>query len=171
MRNENKYLVEQIKNNLEQQDYFFIISYTNLKSKEQENFKSLLREKKATLQIQKNSLIKKSAQSTKFAEIEELDLKNTNALVFGKGEASITAKIIKNFSKDYEQIKFKFSFVEGSILNSEQSLEIAELPSRESAQAQLLGLLNSIPQKFVSLLNAVPSGIVNVLNARKNSME
>ena len=171
MRNDNKYLVEMIKSTLLEQDYLFVISYEKLDNSEQNNFKSLLRELNATLQIQKNSLFKKSVENTKFSSINNFDISKSNALIFGKGEAAKAAKAIKRFSKDYKQIQFKFSYIEGEVLDSKESLEVASLPSKESAQAQLLSLLNSIPQKFVSLLNAVPTGIVNILNARKNSME
>ena len=170
MRSEKTILTQQIKDTLTSSEYFFAISYSHINSKQQKEFKSLLREHNSILNIQKNSTILHALKDTDFSDISQFTLTNSTALVYGQGEPVEPAKVIKKISKQFDSVEIKFSFVDGEVLDAEKSKLIANLPTKEQAQAQLLGMLNSIPQSLVRLLNAVPSGVVNVLNARKNSI-
>ena len=49
--------------------------------------------------------------------------------------------------------------------------ELAELPTLEALQAQLLSLLSQPAQSLVRVIDAVPSGFVNVLQAKVREAE
>ena len=63
------------------------------------------------------------------------------------------------------------SCVEGQLLNAEDTLALANLPSKEVMQAQLLGLLQAPAAGIVRAINAKVASILYVLNAYKAKLE
>ncbi len=95
----------------------------------------------------------------------------TNAIVFAYGEAPPTAKILKDYCGEVEELVLKAGLLDGRSLDERGIKALADLPSKEVLRAMFLGLLSSPMSKFVGTLNAVPSGFVRVLNAHKQNIE
>ena len=79
--------------------------------------------------------------------------------------------IIKKFSKQNENIKVKGGVIDGQMLSVADVAVLADLPSKEELQAQLLATMLAVPQNFVRLLNAVPESFVRVLAAQRDKLE
>ncbi len=53
----------------------------------------------------------------------------------------------------------------GRLMFQEEMRKVVTLPSKEVMQAQLLGIMASLPSKLLAVMNAVPSEFVGVLAA------
>src|SRR5207248_10194734 len=80
------------------------------------------------------------------------------------------AKVLKIFAAEFKIAALKIGVVDKSILSTKDLETLAELPSREVLQAQLLGLLLSPATKLVRLLNEPGAALARLLNARKEKM-
>ena len=171
MRPEKQILVEQIKTVMGEDGSFFLISFMGLSVAKQEAFKAELREQSSVLQVHKNSLIKQAAKAKEINELAELELKGGTAIVAGTAEIGDIAKVIKNFSKDNEEVQFKAAYVDGQFLDAKDALACAGLPTKDEARAKLLATLNAAPQQLASVLNNSAASILNVLNAYQSKLE
>jgi large subunit ribosomal protein L10 len=76
------------------------------------------------------------------------------------------AKILKTFATEFKLAALKIGFVDRAVLSRGELEQLAELPSREVLQAQLLGLLLSPATKLVRLLNEPASALARLLKAK-----
>jgi large subunit ribosomal protein L10 len=163
MRQEKPIIVEHIQNVLDESGNFLLVSYMGLTVSKQEKFKELLREQNAHLQVHKNKLIKKASEGKGYIAIADLDLGGGTAIVYGQGEPSEWAKVVKKFAKDNEQVSFKAAFVDGEVLAADQAVLVADLPTKDEARAKLLSAFISGPQQLAGILNTSVSGIATVI--------
>lgn len=163
MRQEKPIIVEQIQNILDESGNFLLVSYMGLSVKNQEKFKDLLREQNGQLQVHKNKLIKKASEGKDYTGLADLELVGGTAIVYGQGEASEWAKVVKKFAKENEQVSFKAAYVDGEILPADQAASVADLPTKDEARAKLLSAFMAGPQQLAGILNTSVSGIATVI--------
>lgn len=163
MRPEKPIIVKHIQSILDESGNFLLVSYMGMSVKKQEELKGLLREQSALFQVHKNKLIKKAAEGKDYAGVADLDLGGGTAIVYGEGEASEWAKVIKKFAKDNEAVSFKAAFFEGELLDQKKAGQVADMPSKDEARAMVLRALLAGPQKLVGILNQVPGGLATVI--------
>jgi large subunit ribosomal protein L10 len=163
MRPEKPIIVEHIQNLLDESGNFLLVSYSGISVKKQEELKGLLKGQNAQFQVHKNKLIKKAAEGKTYSAISDLELTGGTAIVYGEGETSEWAKVVKKFAKDNEEVSFKGAFFEGELLDASKAAQVAELPSKDEARALVLSALMAGPQKLVGILNQVVSGVPSVI--------
>src|SRR5712692_7403209 len=88
------------------------------------------------------------------------------AVVTGGKELAPVAKILKTFAKEFKIAALKIGLVDRAILSSADLEALADLPSREVLQSQLLDLLLSPATKLARLLNEPGSALARLLNAK-----
>jgi large subunit ribosomal protein L10 len=75
-------------------------------------------------------------------------------------------KRFKTFASEFKLAALKVGFVDRATLSTAELEALAELPTREILQAQLLGLLLSPATRLVRLLNEPASALARLLNAK-----
>jgi large subunit ribosomal protein L10 len=76
------------------------------------------------------------------------------------------AKIFKTFASEFKLAALRVGFVDRAALSAADLESLAELPSREILQAQLLGLLLSPATRLVRLFNEPGAALARLLNAK-----
>ena len=148
------------------------MTYKGLKVKDVDSFKKQLAPLGAECHVLKNRFITKMAELNGLTSLAEFKLTGDTAMISGKGDAGPVAKAIKAFSSETKGVlSAKGGYFDGTVLTSQQVIEIADLPGKDALRAQLLGLLVAVPTGLVRVLNAKASSIVNVINAYKNKLE
>ena len=170
MRTEKKYLVEEVSNHLSKSDYVFLANYDRITVGEVTELRDRLSEEQAEFHVVKNSVLKVAAKDRGLPDIDDF-LIGPTAIVVGGQNPSGVAKIVQNFFKEKERPVVKVGLLGDRAIDAAKFKELAELPSLEALQAQLLGLFSQPAQSFVRLINAVPSGLVNVLQAKVRESE
>ena len=171
MRSEKIQLVNDIGQMLTESDYLYFVSYTGVKVKNFNGLRLELAKNNANCHILKNSLIRKAAALHKMDKLAALELAGDTAMVYGKGDASKIAKLLKDFSKTQEKVAPKGGYLDGAVLSVADLDAVAAMPPKEVLQAMLLGLLQAPTRDFVSVLNAKVASVVNVLNNYQENLE
>ena len=107
--------------------------YKGLTVGELEGLRKIARSKEAKVQVVKNTL---ATISLKNAELEGIELNDTNILVWGEDSVA-TAKVVAEFAKDNESFVIKSAYVDREVADAAKVEAFAKLPGRE----ELLGML------------------------------
>tara|TARA_B100001123_G_C15070591_1_gene931458 strand:- start:55 stop:588 length:534 start_codon:yes stop_codon:yes gene_type:complete len=122
------------------------------------------------LKVIRNTLAKKALTDTKFSCLDEL-LVGPTILAFSLDDPASAAKLANNFHKINRNFKVKGLTMGDSLLELSKLKDIANLPTKEEAIAQLAGLLNAPLVKLVSLINEIPTKFTRTLEAIKQQKE
>ena len=107
--------------------------YKGLTVCELEGLRKIARSKEAKVQVVKNSL---ATISLKNAELEGIELNDTNILVWGEDSVA-TSKVVSEFAKGNEKFVIKSAYVDREATDAAKVEAFAKLPGRE----ELLGML------------------------------
>jgi len=106
--------------------------------------------------VYKNTLVRLAIADLGVDGLSELMLGPT-ALAFVADDAAAVAKALKEFSSTNEHLVIKGALLDGELLNVEQVMMLAKLPSRDELLSQFAGGLQAPMTKFALLLNATMS--------------
>ena len=70
-----------------------------------------------------------------------------------------------------EKVEVKGGILSGSVLQSGEVEQLADLPPMDALKAQFLGLLQAPAQRLLSLLGAAPRGFLTVLSAKSEKKD
>jgi len=170
MRAAKKYLVEEVTNHLSKSDYVFLANYDRITVGEVSDLRDRLSAEKAEFHVVKNSILKAAAKSRGLPDLDSY-LNGPTAIVVGGQNPSGVAKIVQKFFDEKTRPVVKVGILGDRAIDAGKVKELAELPSLEVLQAQLLGLFTQPAQSLVRILNAIPSSVVNVLQAKVRQAE
>ena len=109
------------------------------------------------MHVVKNSFLKRAMADSGFPDVGD-QFAGQTAVVTGEADVAPVAKILKTFAAEFKIAALKIGFVDRAVLSTAELETLAELPSREILQAQLLGLLLSPATRLVRLLNRAGLG-------------
>ena len=119
--------------------------------------------KKITMKVVKNSLLKKAIEKTTDRDFKEMipSVVGNTAVLFSETPAE-PAKIIKMFRKTGEKPKLKSAFVESMIYIGDNQLEfLSGIKTKNELLGEIIGLLQSPARNIISAL----------MNKKENSPE
>jgi large subunit ribosomal protein L10 len=118
--------------------------------------------------VVKNTLVKKALAEHSWVERLTPALRGMTGVAWSYEEPSAAARIVKDFVKENEKLKVKAGLLEGIVLDAKAvESQLASLPSKDEARAQLLATMLAPAQNFVRLLNAPGQQMVLLLNAKQ----
>lgn len=126
-----------------------------------------LRDAKVEVVATKKTLLKLILDKENFKDVDVKAMQGSLAIAISAEDEVAPAKIIKDFAKDHEQIKFQGGILEGKIVSLETVNELANLPSKIELLAKVVGSIKAPISGFVNVLRGNLSGLINVLNAIK----
>ena len=164
MRPEKPTIVEDVKLRLNNSPFLIVVEYGGMNVNHFAELRTRLGGSGASLTVIKNTFLRRSIKD---AGLPELDAHLTGQTAFVVGEKDIcgAAKILKTFAAEFEKPKIRAGILDNSILDAAQVVALADLPSKEVLQAQLLGLLLSPATKLVRTLNEPGASLARVLAA------
>ena len=165
MRLEKKILTKEYLTRLNASPFFIVLDYRGLKVSHMTELRKRLSKAGAEVHVVKNSIFRIAVKEAGVA-----DLANTMtgqlAVVTGKKDISAAAKVVKNFTAEFEKPKLQFGYLNSQRLADKEILALADLPSIEVLRGKLLGVLNAPATKLVALMNTPASQLVRVLQAK-----
>src|ERR671938_881116 len=119
-----------------------LIGFNKLTVAKDQELRRSLREAGATYSVVKNTLARKAAEGTPFAQADE-HFKGVTALALAEGDPVNLSKAISKFVKDNPDVfSFKAGVVQGRVVALKDVEAIATLPSKEELIAKVLFLIN-----------------------------
>jgi large subunit ribosomal protein L10 len=116
-------------------DGLVVCDYKGLNVKAIEALRNSARPESVQVKVIKNTL---AAIALKNAEMEGLELKNTNIFVWGADQLAVT-KIVANFAKTNPNFIIKSGFAGGEVVDATKVEALSKMPSRN----ELIGMLLS----------------------------
>lgn len=157
--------VEAVKTIFESGRGLIFTDHSGIKAEDSVKIRNRLADVDAYIKIIKNTLALIAAEKV----LEEIDLSGvlkgpTSIIVSGENMVN-TAKLIKNFTKEFESFRVKAGIFENKLFGAADIERLAILPSKEVLIAALAGMLQLPINKLVNTLSGVTRNLVVVLEA------
>jgi len=166
MRAEKKLIVEELSRQVGAAPFVLLTEYKGMTVAQFANLRKKLRGVQAECHVVKNSMLRHAAQAAGLPAIDAA-LTGMTAVVFGGATADISAaaKILKQFTKEFEKPKVKLGVMGRQLLPPEQVAAVADLPPLDVLRAQLIDLIQTPATKLAVVLGAPASQLARVLKA------
>jgi large subunit ribosomal protein L10 len=119
------------------------------------------------MRVVKNTLARRAIAGTQFECVGE-KLKGPLILAFSEDDPGSAARLIRAFAKDNVQLVPTLVSLGGTVLSAKDLEKVADLPTKEQALAQLLGVIKAPIGKFVRTLAEPHAKLVRTIAAVKD---
>src|SRR5712692_8816300 len=165
MRPEKASIVSDLSEKLKRSPFMLVADYQRMKVDNFGELRMRLAPVGAEVHVVKNNFLKRALVDSGLPDVGD-KLTGQTAVVTGEKDVAPVAKILKAFAAEFKIASLKIGVVNREILSSADVEVMADLPSREALQAQLLGLLLSPATRLVRILNEPASALARLLNAK-----
>ena len=163
-REQKKNYIEKMKDFFTKNESVLVAHYKGLSVKQIDELRAVMRNKDIKFQVTKNRITKLALDGTKCSKIKDL-FSGPTAVAFSQDPIT-SAKILANFSKSNSNLKILGGIMGDEVLNSEDVVKIATLPTLDEARAKIVGILVGPAQKIMSILLAPGSKIAILAHAK-----
>jgi len=171
MNKEEKYdLVVALSEQMKEYGNFYITDTSDLTVAKINNIRRQCFEADITMQVAKNSLIKKAMEAAggDYTPIYDV-LKGSSSILFSKS-ATAPAKLIKQLRKKGDKPVLKAAYIDSAIFIGDNQLDtLTKLKSKEQLIGEIVGLLQSPAKNVISALQSggtILAGVVKTLQER-----
>ena len=171
-REEKNQMITTIEEMLNDNANFYLADISGLTAEENSALRRLCYKRDVSLQVVKNTLLKKAFEKngTDFSELYNILVGNTS--IMQSNTSNSAAKVIKEFRKKNERPILKAAYLEESLYIGDENLSaLADLKSREELIGDIITLLQSPAKNVIASLESGGiklSGILKALEQRKN---
>jgi large subunit ribosomal protein L10 len=145
-----------------------LTDFKGLKVEDMTRLRRQLQESDAELTVVKNTLLRLAgADDSPLAPLLS-HATGPNALTLGYADPVTVTKVLIKFAHEKPQLVIKAGALGGQALTPKDLEALSKLPAREVLLAQLLGVLQGVPQGLVTVLAGVIRNLLNVLVALKD---
>ena len=170
-KKEKNELIDVLNNMLDENKNFYLADIAGLTAEESSSLRRLCYKQNVTIQVVKNTLLKKALDknSTDFTQLDDI-LKGNTSLMFAD-EAKAPASVIKTFRKKSDKPILKAAHIEEEFYIGDNNLSmLSELKSKNELIGDIITLLQSPAKNVISSLQSSSnklSGIVKALSEKK----
>ena len=131
-------LTEQLKN----ASSGVLVDYKGITVAEDTALRTELRQNEVQYGVVKNTLVRFALNNVGLEGLDDV-LNGTTSLALSHGDPIAPMRVINKFAKQFNGEKFtiKAGFMDGKVLSLDEIKALAELPSKEVLQAQVLGTM------------------------------
>lgn len=168
MRPEKSTIVSDLLTKLNSSPYLIVAEYTGMTVEHFNELRKRLAEAGAACHVVKNTMLRIAMKDAGLPELNGA-LSGQNAMITGEQDICAAAKVLKTFAAEFSKPTLKAGVLDNALLTIEQVQALADLPSKETLQAQLLGLLQMPATQFVRVLNEPGASLARVLKAKADA--
>ena len=163
--------VEEIAERLKKAKVAVLTDYRGLTVSQLQDLRTRLRGGDVEYRVVKNTLARRAAEAAGVPALQS-ELKGPVAIAFGYDDLGLPARLINEFVRATRlKLEVVGGLVEGRVFSPAQVKQLADLPSRESLIAQLLGTLQSPVSQLVGIMQTPVQQLIGVLDAYKERLE
>ena len=145
-----------------------VAQYHGLTVSDMTTLRNRARESGVYLRVIRNTLAKRAVEGTDFVCMQEA-FTGPVLCAFSKEDPGSAARLLKDFSKEYESMNVTAISIGGKLLGADQLGAVASLPTYDQAISQLMSVMNGPITKLTRTLNDVPGKLVRVVAAVKDA--
>ena len=145
-----------------------LTDFKGLKVADMTRLRRQLQDADAELTVVKNTLLRRAGADASLLAPLLSHATGPNALTLGYADPVLVTKVLIKFAQEKPQLVIKGGTLGGQALSLKDLEALSKLPAREVLLAQLLGVLQGVPQGLVTVLAGVIRNLLNVLTALKD---
>ena len=170
-KEEKAKVIDELEEEFAKANVGILLDYRGLPTQEMTGLRNKLRESSSSYRVVKNTLARFAAEKTgKKAVVSSL--KGPMAIAFGRGDVSLTARVMTEYVRDSKvPLKITGGFLGDTVMTASDVETLATLPSREVMLARVLGQMNAPITTLASHLASPIRGLANILQGRIKQME
>lgn len=165
MRPEKQFLTNEYLTRLNNSPFFIVVDYRGMKVGQMTELRKRLFANGAAMHVVKNSVFRAAAKAAGIGDLDGV-LAGQLAVVTGKHDVSVAAKIVKTYGAELDRLKIQLGYLNNQRLEAAELLKLADLPSMDVLRGKLLGLFMAPASTLARLLNTPASQLARVLQAR-----
>ena len=169
-KEEKNQLIDVLDKSIQENSNFYLADISGLSAEESSNLRRLCFKREVSLQVVKNTLLKRALEKNDSNYEELYDVLKGNTSIMFTDAANAPAKVIKEFRKKHDKPVFKAAHLDASFYIGEEYLDtLSELKSKNELIAEIVALLQSPAKNVISSLQSGGSklsGIVKTLAER-----
>jgi large subunit ribosomal protein L10 len=163
--------VEVLTEKLRKAKVALLTDYRGLTVTQLQDLRGRLRTGDVEYRVVKNTLARRAAEAAGVPGLQS-ELEGPVAIAFGYDDLSLPSKPISDFVRTTRlKLDVKGGLVEGRVFTPDQVKQLADLPSRETLIAQLMGTLQSPVSQLVGIMQTPVQQLIGVLDAYKTKLE
>jgi large subunit ribosomal protein L10 len=144
--------------------------YRGLTVEEMTDLRSKARADGVFLKVAKNTLVSRAVEGTEYECLQE-SLTGPLLFAFSIDDPGAAARLVKDFSKDHENLIAKMFAVGGELFDASELDRLSSLPTYDQAIAMLMGVMKAPIEKFVRTLAEPHSKMVRTVAAVRDAKE
>lgn len=162
----NKMVVRQMEGTFQGVDGMVVVSLDGLTVPESEGLRNSLAEKGVRLLMVRNTLARRALESAGI-DIPADVFQGTVAIACGGAEEAIhAAKVLTEPEvKKAGKVQVKAGMLQGNVLDAGDTAALADIPDRDTLNAQILGCISGPARSLVSILSAPGGALARVVQA------
>lgn len=147
-------------------------TYAGLTVQDMQALRAKAREENVTIKVVKNRLVRVAlSQNKKFAKTDTSLLEGQLVYAFSSTDEIAPAQILAKFAKDHPTMQLVAGFNEdGQALDAATVKALADLPTKEQLQGQLVSVLAAPLTQFLGVANGAQRGFAQVLSQRAEAL-
>ena len=133
-----------------------LVDYKGITVAEDTALRAECRKNELDYAVVKNTLVRFAINNVGMEEMDGV-LNGTTSMALSHGDPIAPMRVINKFSKQFNGAKFsiKAGFMDGKVLSMDEIMALAELPSKEALQAQVLGTMLAPISSLAIVLKAI----------------
>ena len=169
-KEEKNQFIDVLDKSIQENSNFYLADISGLTAEESSALRRLCFKREVSLQVVKNTLLKKALErnDSNFEDLYDV-LKGNTSIMF-TDVANAPAKVIKEFRKKHDKPVFKAAHLDAAFYIGEEYLDtLSDLKSKDELIAEIIMLLQSPAKNIISSLqssSSTLSGIVKTLSER-----
>ena len=144
--------------------------YRGLTVSQLTDLRARARASRVYMRVVKNTLARRAIAGTPFECVGE-KLRGPLILAFSEDDPGAAARLIKGFAKENQKLVPTLVSLGGTVLPAKDLEKVADLPTKEQALAQLLGVIKAPIGKFVRTLAEPHAKLVRTIAAVKDQKQ
>jgi len=169
-KEEKNQFIDVLDKSIQENSNFYLADISGLTADESSSLRRLCFRREVSLQVVKNTLLKKALERNESNYEELYDVLKGNTSIMFTDTANAPAKVIKEFRKKHDKPVFKAAHLDASFYIGEEYLDtLSDLKSKDELIAEIIALLQSPAKNVISSLQSGSnklSGIVKTLAER-----
>lgn len=169
MRAEKQFLLDDIKEKIDNSSAFIVTKYTDLNPNFSANFRKELSKVGGEVEVVKKTILVKAAESLGIT-IDIAALNGHIGVIFADKEAAAVTKALYNLTKDNEeQVQVLLGHFEGALCSPQDVEHISKLPDKNEMRAQFLGLLEAPMAQTLATMEALLTSVMHCIENKTQS--
>lgn len=165
---EKQVIINNLQEQIDSYNHFYLADISGLNAENTSDLRRLCFKQDVKLVVVKNTLLRKALESSNKEAGEIYDALKGNTSIMFTENASIPAKLIKDFSKKHKKPVLKAAYVEESVYMGAEQLDVlVAVKSKNELIADVVALLQSPMTTLLSQLKSGGNIIHGVLETLK----